>query len=192
MGLAQLCLTSLIAIARAFGELEIAMADINTALEASKEAIELLIVTGERCGPAWTRHAHLGRGHRVRSSSTSQRSLEESANMAAGRRAKLPSCRRWFTRSSAASCSRGLRRSAFPRARTNKATNPASGPATAAEGHALLETAHPRIRRGLSTVRLTRRTNADHHLRRRSRPRTTCASWNSSLAITASRWADPQ
>ena len=37
---------------------------------------------------------------------------------------------------------RVLRKGAFPKAKTNKAMNPVSGPATAAEGRARLETAH--------------------------------------------------
>ena len=37
---------------------------------------------------------------------------------------------------------RVLRKAAFPKAKTNKAMNPASGPATPAEGRVRLETAH--------------------------------------------------
>ena len=40
---------------------------------------------------------------------------------------------------------RVLRNGAFPKARTNKAMNPANGPATAAEGRVRLETAHDRF-----------------------------------------------
>jgi hypothetical protein len=40
---------------------------------------------------------------------------------------------------------RVLRKAAFPRAKTNKAMNPASGPATPAEGRIRLETAHQKF-----------------------------------------------
>jgi hypothetical protein len=71
------------------------------------------------------------------------RSLEESANMAAGRPSKfprLPGVVRPLVRELL--FKRVLRKGAFPKARTNKAMNPLSGPATAAEGRTRLETAH--------------------------------------------------
>lgn len=40
---------------------------------------------------------------------------------------------------------RVLRKAAFPTAKTNKAMNPASGPATVAEGRVRLETAHQKF-----------------------------------------------
>ena len=119
------------------------MADINTALEASKEAIERLIVTGERCGPAWNAPRAPGKWSPSQIIEHVARSLEESANMAAGRPSKFPKLPavvhpllRGFL------FTRVLRKGAFPKARTNKAMNPVSGPATAAEGRARLETAH--------------------------------------------------
>ena len=118
------------------------MADINTALEASKEAIECLIVTGER-GAAWNAPRAPGKWSPSQIIEHVARSLEESANMAAGRPSKFPKLpavvhpllRRFLFK-------RVLRKGAFPNARTNKAMNPVSGPATAAEGRARLETAH--------------------------------------------------
>jgi hypothetical protein len=61
------------------------MADINTALAASKEAIERLIVTGERGGPAWSAPRAPGKWSPSQIVEHVARSLEESANMAAGR-----------------------------------------------------------------------------------------------------------
>jgi hypothetical protein len=74
------------------------------------------------------------------------RSLEESANMATGRPSKFPSLpgvvqpivRGLLFK-------RVLRKGAFPKAKTNKAMNPASGAATAVEGRARLETAHQKF-----------------------------------------------
>ena len=66
--------------------------------------------------------------------------------MAAGRQSKFPKLpalvhpivRRLLFK-------RVLRKAAFPKAKTNRAMNPASGPATPEEGRARLETAHQRF-----------------------------------------------
>jgi hypothetical protein len=119
------------------------MADINTALEASKEAIERLIVAGERCGPAWNAPRAPGKWSPSQIVEHVARSLEESASMAAGRPSKfprLPAVVHPLVRGLL--FKRVLRKGAFPKARTNKAMNPVSGPATAAEGRTRLETAH--------------------------------------------------
>ena len=126
-----------------FGGPENSMADINTALAASREAIEQLIATGERCGPAWTAPRAPGKWSPSQIVEHVARSLEESAKMAAGRPSKfprLPAVVHPFVR--ALLFRRVLRKNAFPKARTNKAMNPVSGPATTAEGRARLETAH--------------------------------------------------
>jgi DinB superfamily len=122
------------------------MANINTALEASKEAIEQLIVTGERCGPAWSAPRAPGKWSPSQIVEHVARSLEESANMAVGRQSKFPNLPavvhplvRWLL------FKRVLRNGAFPKAKTNKAMNPVSGPATPAEGRARLETAHDKF-----------------------------------------------
>lgn len=122
------------------------MEDINTALAASKEAIERLIVTGERCGPAWTAPRAPGKWSPSQIVEHVARSLEESANMAAGRPSKFPSLpavvhpvvRGLLFK-------RVLRKGAFPKAKTNKAMNPVSGPVTPAEGRLRLETAHQKF-----------------------------------------------
>ena len=119
------------------------MADINTALAASKQAIEQLIMTGERCGPAWTAPRAPGKWSPSQIVEHVARSLEESANMAAGRPSKfpkLPAVVHPFVRGLL--FKRVLRKGAFPKAKTNKAMNPESGPPSAAEGRARLETAH--------------------------------------------------
>jgi hypothetical protein len=71
------------------------------------------------------------------------RSLEESANMAAGRPSRFPNLpgiirplvRGLLFKARAAE-------GAFPKAKTNKAMNPMSGPATPADGRVRLETAY--------------------------------------------------
>jgi len=71
------------------------------------------------------------------------RTLEESANVAVGRPAsfrKLPAILQPVARGLV--FRRVLKRGAFPKAKTNKALDPLSGPATPADGRARLERAH--------------------------------------------------
>jgi hypothetical protein len=122
------------------------MSDINRALAASKQAIEQLIATGERCGLAWAAPRAPGKWSPSQIAEHVARSLEESANMAAGRPSKfprLPGVVHPLVRGLL--FKRVLRKGAFPKAKTNKAMNPVSGPATAAEGRARLETAHQKF-----------------------------------------------
>ena len=122
------------------------MTDVNTALAASKDAVELLIMEGERTGPAWTAPRAPGKWSPSQIVEHVARSLEESANMAAGRSSKfpkLPAVMHPVVRGLL--FKRVLRKAEFPKAKTNKAMNPASGPATPAEGRARLETAHHRF-----------------------------------------------
>jgi hypothetical protein len=119
------------------------MADINTALAASKQAAEELLVMGDRTGPAWTAPRAPGKWSPSQIVEHVARALEESANVAAGRPSKFPNLpavlhpvvRGLLFR-------RVLKKGAFPKAKTNKAMNPATGPATPAEGRARLEAAH--------------------------------------------------
>jgi len=122
------------------------MADINTALAASKEAIDQLIMAGERTGPAWTAARAPGKWSPSQIVEHVARSLEESANMAAGRPSKfpkLPGVVHPIVRGLL--FKRVLRKAAFPKAKTNKAMDPASGPATPAEGRIRLEMAHQKF-----------------------------------------------
>ena len=122
------------------------MADINTALAASKDAVDQLIALGETAGPAWSASRAPGKWSPSQIVEHVARSLEESANAAAGAPSKLPKLpallhpvvRGLLFR-------RVLKKAAFPKARANKALDPASGPATPAEGRARLETAHRRF-----------------------------------------------
>src|SRR5438876_12289368 len=122
------------------------MADINTALAASKDAIDQLMVAGERTATAWTAPRAPGKWSPSQIVEHVARSLEESANMAAGRPSKfpkLPALVHPVVRG--VLFKRVLRKAAFPKAKTNKAMNPASGPPTPAEGRARLETAHQKF-----------------------------------------------
>ncbi|MEK6288753.1 MAG: DinB family protein [Acidobacteriota bacterium] len=120
------------------------MADINTALDASKDAIQQLIIAGERTGTAWTSPRAPGKWSPSQIVEHVARGLEEAANIAAGRPSKLPKLpavvllilRLLFFK-------RILRKAVFPKGwKAHKAMDPASGPATPAEGRVRLETAH--------------------------------------------------
>jgi hypothetical protein len=119
------------------------MADLNSALAASKEAVEHLIASGERTGPAWTLAPAPGKWSPSQIVEHVARSLEESANMAAGQPSKfprLPAVVHPVVRGLL--FKRVLRKAAFPKAKTNKAMDPVAGPTTPAEGRARLERAH--------------------------------------------------
>jgi hypothetical protein len=122
------------------------MTEINSVLAASTQAIEQLIATAERCGPAWAAPRAPGKWSPSQIVEHVARSLEESANMAAGRPSKfpkLPVVVHPLVRGLL--FNRVLRKGAFPKAKTNKAMNPVTGPATPAEGRVRLETAHDKF-----------------------------------------------
>ena len=123
------------------------MADIDTALGASRDAVDQLIRAGEQSGAAWIAPRAPGRWSPSQIVEHVARGLEESVNMAIGRPSKVPMlpavvrpiARLLFFK-------RVLRKAAFPKGlKAHKAMNPASGPATAAEGRIRLETAHQKF-----------------------------------------------
>ncbi len=121
------------------------MAEIDTALAASRDAVEQLIRAGEQSG-AWLAPRAPGKWSPSQIVEHVARGLEESANVAAGRPSKVsmpPAVVRLIGRFI---FKRVLRKAAFPNGfKALKALNPASGPATAAEGRIRLETAHQKF-----------------------------------------------
>jgi hypothetical protein len=94
------------------------------------DAVEQLIVAGENAGAAWATPRAAGKWSPSQIVEHVARALEESANMAAGRSSRfprLPSVIHPLVRGLL--FRRVLRNAAFPKAKTNKAMNPASGPA---------------------------------------------------------------
>src|SRR5438552_4031752 len=119
------------------------MPDINVALAACKGATNQLIATAERAGVSWTTPRAPGKWSPSQIVEHVARALEESANVAAGRPSKfprIPAALHPVVRGLL--FNRVLKKSTFPKARTNKAMNPADGPATPAEGRLRLEAAH--------------------------------------------------
>ena len=78
------------------------MADIDTALEASKDAMEQLILAGERTGTTWSSPRAPGKWSPSQIVEHVAPSLEESANMAAAVPPSFPSFSASFARSSGA------------------------------------------------------------------------------------------
>jgi len=119
------------------------MGDIDTSLSASRRAIDDLIALAETRPEQWTTPRAPGKWSPSQLVEHIARSFEESAHMAAGRPTKFPTVptilrpivRRLLF-------ARVLRTSRFPKARTNRAMDPVSGPSTVAEGRARLAAAH--------------------------------------------------
>jgi hypothetical protein len=125
--------------------MEDAMADIDTALAASRDAVEQLIRAGEQSGAAWTAPRAPGKWSSSQVVEHVARGLEEGANIAAGR-PTLPMPSAVVRLIGRFMFKRVLRKGAFPKGfKAHKAMNPASGPATPAEGRIRLETAHQKF-----------------------------------------------
>ncbi len=119
------------------------MANLDRALAASKHAVDHLIASSEQRASQWTAPREPGKWSPSQLVEHVARSLEASAHMAAGRSSnfpKLPAILHPVLR--VLLFRRVLRNGAFPKARTNAAMNPATGPASPAEGRVRLETAH--------------------------------------------------
>src|SRR4029453_815855 len=129
--------------------MEDAMADIDTALAASRDAVDQMIRAGEQSGAAWNAPRAPGKWSPSQVVEHIARGLDEATNIAAGRPslAMPPAIVRPIVRLIARfMIKRVLRKAAFPTGfKAHKALNPASGPATPAEGRIRLETAHQKF-----------------------------------------------
>lgn len=116
------------------------MADISAVLTANRSAVNELITAAERTGSAWSVPRAPGKWSPAQLVEHVARSMEESANEVTGAPSKfytLPTFLRPLLRG--LFFKRVLKKRAFPRARTGKAFDPASGPATPAEGRKRVE-----------------------------------------------------
>jgi hypothetical protein len=116
------------------------MADVSAVIAANREAVNELIAISERCGAVWTTPRAPGKWSPSQIVEHVARSIEESANMMAGAPTKFVTLP-FFLRPVARTLlfKRVLRTGGFPRARTNKAMDPQSGPATPTDARARLE-----------------------------------------------------
>jgi hypothetical protein len=116
------------------------MADVGTVLAGNRAAVDDLIAAADRTGAAWTTPRAPGKWSPSQVVEHVARALEESANVVAGTPSKFPTfptmlrpiVRGLFFK-------RVLRKGKFPKAKTTKALDPATGPATPAEARRRLE-----------------------------------------------------
>jgi hypothetical protein len=126
------------------------MTDVSTVIAANREAVNELVAASERCGAVWTTPRAPGKWSPSQIVEHVARSIEESANMMAGAPTKFPTLP-FFLRPVARTLlfKRVLRTGGFPKAKTNKAMDPQSGPATPTDARARLEGALARFDREL-------------------------------------------
>jgi len=118
------------------------MPDLNSALAANRAAANDLLATAERSATTWTTPRAPGKWSPSQLVEHVAISLEESGNDVSGAPSKFPNfprlvrplLRTFFF-------NRVLSRNAFPRARTQRAFDPAAGPATPQAARARLEAA---------------------------------------------------
>src|ERR1051325_5442768 len=123
------------------------MAEIDTALAASRDAVDEMIGSGERSPAAWDVPRAPGKWSPSQVVEHVAGGLDEFTNFAAGRPPKIsrpPAVVRLVLRPiTTLLFRRVLRKGVFPTGfKFHKALNPASGPRTPAEGRMRLETAH--------------------------------------------------
>ena len=116
------------------------MADLSSILAAHRAAADDLLVTASRAGMSWSDARAAGKWSPAQIVEHVARSLEESANVVAGAPSKFPTFPA-FVRPIVRGVffNRVLRNGAFPKARTTKAFDPATGPTTPAEGRQRLD-----------------------------------------------------
>jgi hypothetical protein len=121
---------------------ENAMTEIDTALAANRDAVEQLIRAGEQSGAAWSTPRAPGKWSPSQIVEHVARGLDEGANIVAGR-PTLPTPPAVVRMIARFIFKRVLRKAAFPKGfKAHRAMNPASGPASPAEGRIRLEKAH--------------------------------------------------
>jgi hypothetical protein len=128
------------------------MADVNATLAANRDAIDHLIAAAEKCGAAFAVPRAPGKWSPSQLVEHVARTLDESANLVSGAATKFPTLP-FFLRPVLRGFlfNRVLKKGTFPKAKTNKALNPANGPATAADARIRLETALARFDRECRT-----------------------------------------
>jgi hypothetical protein len=125
--------------------MEDALGEIDTALAANWDAVDELIRAGEQSGAAWTAPCAPGKWSPSQIVEHVARGLEEGANIAAGR-PTLPMPAAVVRLIGRLMFKRVLRKAAFPKGfKAHHAMNPASGPATPAEGRTRLQTAYQKF-----------------------------------------------
>ena len=122
------------------------MADVDAVLAANRAAVSDLIAAAESTGPAWATPRAPGKWSPSQIVEHVARALEESANVVEGAPSKFPSLPS-FVRPLARGLlfNRVLKKGAFPKAKTNTACDPASGPPSPIDARARLDGAMARF-----------------------------------------------
>lgn len=122
------------------------MVDLDITLTGHQKVVQDLVAAVERSNEVWQTARAPGKWSLSQMVEHVARSLDEAANVVAGRPSKFPTLPvflrpvmrgLFFTRV--------LRKNRFPKARTNAAMNPSTGPATPADGRDRLEHALDRF-----------------------------------------------
>ena len=122
------------------------MSDVSEVLGAGRTAVDELAMAAEGAAAQWTNPRAAGKWSPSQVVEHVARALEESANVVAGAPSKFPTfpgLLRPVAR--ALFFNRVLKTGAFPKAKTTRAMDPASGPTTPAAGRARLEAAFGRF-----------------------------------------------
>ena len=124
------------------------MTDLDHALAGNRAALDEFLAAAGKSAPSWTTPRGPGKWSPSQVAEHVARALEESANVVAGAPSRFPSLPS-FLRPVLRGLffNRVLKRGAFPKAKTNPAMNPATGPATPAEARPRLEAAVARFDR---------------------------------------------
>ncbi|MBI3983016.1 MAG: DinB family protein [Gemmatimonadetes bacterium] len=122
------------------------MPDMSTVLAATRGAVDDLVTTADRAAAVWTVPRAPGKWSPSQVVEHVARALEESANVVAGTPSKFPTFP-GFLRPlvRAVFFNRVLKNNAFPKAKTSKPFDPASGPATPAAARSRLHEAFARF-----------------------------------------------
>jgi hypothetical protein len=123
----------------------LAMADLTQLLRAHRSAVDEMVVAAEKSGSAWTTPRAPGKWSPQQIVEHVARAYEEGANVIEGRPTKLPTLPFFIRPLARAMFNRAVRSGSFPKARTNRAMDPAkaptAGPAAASGARGRLETA---------------------------------------------------
>jgi hypothetical protein len=129
------------------------MATLKAVLDATRRSVDDLMAAAEQSGAGFTLPRAPGKWSPSQVVEHVARSLEESANVVAGAPSKFPTFP-FFLRPLVRNVffNRVLKKQGFPKARTTKAMNPLSGPATTAEARLRLADAFEKFDRECRTL----------------------------------------
>jgi hypothetical protein len=121
------------------------MSDLDSVLAANRAAVEDLLTAAEHTGHTWTTPRAPGKWSPAEVAEHVARSLEEGANVVSGRASKLPTLPGFVRPIAGFMLRRIVKSGRFPKAKTNRAMNPAgsspSVPASPAEARTRLHAA---------------------------------------------------